>query len=187
MNKDKNNGFTLIEIIVVIAIIAILAAVAVPRLTGYSQTAKTTRNLASAESVFTAALTYDTLILKKGAIPGYPKAGYPTALETNPLEDGYNPGPNDIDSYIDDSKITVISGAGQPGTNVWGHKAPTEYGEVCVHIIRPGGTYRGAGLIDEYDKDLYIVEMYDPTAEKINSGSEENVRYYIYPEVERSN
>lgn len=49
MRKMLNNkkGFTLIELIVVIAIIAILAAVAVPKLSGFQDSAKDKRDLSN--------------------------------------------------------------------------------------------------------------------------------------------
>jgi type IV pilus assembly protein PilA len=40
LKKKRKGGFTLIELIVVIAILAILAAVAIPRLAGFSDSAK---------------------------------------------------------------------------------------------------------------------------------------------------
>ncbi|WP_156300552.1 prepilin-type N-terminal cleavage/methylation domain-containing protein [Streptobacillus canis] len=43
MNRKKNKGFTLIEIITVIAIIAILASVAVPKITKYIDRANETK------------------------------------------------------------------------------------------------------------------------------------------------
>ena len=38
--KEKNHGFTLVELIVVIVILAILAAILVPQLLGYIDKAK---------------------------------------------------------------------------------------------------------------------------------------------------
>ena len=53
--KANKKGFTLIEMIVVIAIIGILAAILVPSMVGYLQTAKDSKNLANAKTVYTAA------------------------------------------------------------------------------------------------------------------------------------
>lgn len=49
--RKKKKGFTLIELIIVIAILAILAAVALPRLSGFTTSAKEKADIANAKTI----------------------------------------------------------------------------------------------------------------------------------------
>ncbi len=143
MNGKKKNGFTLIELIVVIAIIAILAAVALPRMSGYTQTAKKSKIEASAENVYRAALAYDAAKLK-------------ASTNTN-----INFSQDDIGPYLS-SNVSIVSGKGQPNTNTYGHYTGTlKDGEACVHLLRPGDIYTAAGFPknNPATEDTYIIEM----------------------------
>ena len=55
--ERKNNGFTLVELIVVLAILAVLAGLLVPSLTGYIDKAKKAKSLANARGFLNAAQT----------------------------------------------------------------------------------------------------------------------------------
>ena len=55
MYRNKEKGFTLVELIVVLAILATLAAIMVPSLTGYIDKANDTKLISMAKSIHTAA------------------------------------------------------------------------------------------------------------------------------------
>lgn len=55
----KNKGFTIVELIVVMAIIAILVLMAVPTMQKYIKNAKLTAVLATAETIYNAAIAYE--------------------------------------------------------------------------------------------------------------------------------
>lgn len=65
--KQRQQGFTLIELIVVIVIIAILAAVAMPRFTGLQRDARIAKlNAARGAVVATTALVHATVLARNG-------------------------------------------------------------------------------------------------------------------------
>jgi type IV pilus assembly protein PilA len=59
MKSKKKKGFTLVELIAVIAILGILAAVIVPRVTGYSDRARASKEKANAASIINAIEIYN--------------------------------------------------------------------------------------------------------------------------------
>lgn len=73
-NVKNRKGFTLIELIVVIAILAILAAIAIPRLAGFTESARQSSDkesaalLANAAAMYVASHADDTVPLTDAAL-----------------------------------------------------------------------------------------------------------------------
>lgn len=56
IKKNNKKGFTLIELVIVIAILAILALILVPAISKYVENANTSKNQASARTIYTNAV-----------------------------------------------------------------------------------------------------------------------------------
>ncbi len=80
----KNQGFTLIELMIVVAILGILAAVAIPAFMNYIKKSKTSEAAISVKSMYTGAVTYysDEHTPSIGAAPVAPQ--FPSAGGTAP-------------------------------------------------------------------------------------------------------
>ena len=80
IKKNNKKGFTLIELVIVIAILAILALILVPAISKYVENANTTKNQASARTIYTnAVLANATTQYAEGATIDIKKAALITA------------------------------------------------------------------------------------------------------------
>lgn len=67
--REKNKGFTLVELIVVLVILAILAAILVPALLGYIDSARSKQTVLNARSAMTAAQAEMSTIYASTDVP----------------------------------------------------------------------------------------------------------------------
>lgn len=138
-NKNKNSGFTLIEIMVVLVIMGVMAALIVPRVMGSTDQARKVATKADINSIMQSLKLYkldniryptnqqglDALVTKSTIAPipnNYKDGGYLEKLPTDPWGNSYqylNPGRHgEIDVYsfgADDNKT-----AGEDGNGIIG-------------------------------------------------------------------
>ncbi len=146
-------GFTILEVIITMSIISILMLAAVPSFLNYLSDARELQLDISATTINKAVIAYDLMYLQ-GTVNG----NTPAKLSEN-----------EIGGYISgDIKIVSEFNISSTGT---GHHKPSEEGEVCIHILRPGSTYSSAGVRTPITETQYLLEMYD-----VNTG---NTRVYI--------
>ncbi len=155
VKSKSKKGFTLIELIVVIAIIAILAAVALPRMSGYTETAKASNRLTEATTVYNAAAAYDASAI----IPKNSSANY--TFSTGDLENSMS------------NSITIT-----------GSDDPTGEGQYAVTVYRknsttalPSTTFVNTTTAPSLDNgDVYVVTTWNPAANSNAGGLE----YYAW-------
>ncbi len=177
--KNKNKGFTIVELIVVMAIIGVLVLIAVPTLDKYLDNAEEVDRQAALRATYAATVAY---------------------YATNPLpEEGYlNPSEGMLTEYTE-TDYMVVSGKkdGEPPNvsekpeyvNKYGHFEWSSYNGadkdklMCVHIIPEGNVYADAGFTDDNPAptNTIIIEMYDPKDKVKDDGKEPNIAYYKFP------
>jgi len=94
-NKQKESGFTIVELLVVIVVIGILAAITIVSYTGITAKANGTANKSNANSVLSAALTFyaespTNVFPATAATPGATLPNFNTATSTSKLPSGIN-------------------------------------------------------------------------------------------------
>ena len=89
--KNKQRGFTIVELLIVIVVIAILAAITVVAYNGIQQRADNTKRVAAAREWYKRIQTYIAMngTYPPGALNNHAclGTGYPTDLDVNPDED----------------------------------------------------------------------------------------------------
>ena len=131
MKSRKNQGFTLIELIIVIAIIAILSAIAVPKFITYRERANIlvmASNLKSFEKAF---ITYNFMT-----------GGFPNDCHLPP-PDNLPPGAG-MENYLD---ATLWSTSPYLGGN-YNWEGPDNYAYAGISIFNTTATSRQLGILD---------------------------------------
>ena len=100
--KHKEQGFSLIELLIVVAIILIIAAMAIPNLLRARIAANESSAVSSIRTINTAEITYQT---------GYPNVGYAAALGNLGGANPCTPSPTSA-CLIDNSLATASPGSG---------------------------------------------------------------------------
>lgn len=155
VKKQKQKGFTLVELIVVLVILSILAALLVPSLTGYIQKTHKTRVLAETRMVHTAV---QTTVSEYYGTDKWAKYGEYLGQDSAGLKDKYYLADKKADTSTQDGKekkarydqIVKLAEVSENKCSFMGYF--TEDGKVQLIIYKDGKGYVGIyfGETDEY-------------------------------------
>lgn len=169
VKKQKQKGFTLVELIVVLVILSILAALLVPSLTGYIQKTHKTKVLAETRMVHTAV---QTTVSEYYGTDKWAKYGEYLGLESVPISKYYL-ADKKADTSTQDGKekkaryeeIVKLAEVSESKCSFMGYF--TEDGKVQLIIYKDGKGYVGIyfGETDEYiaykEQELKNLTVYD--------------------------
>ena len=170
VKKQKQKGFTLVELIVVLVILSILAALLVPSLTGYIEKTHKTKVLAETRMVHTAV---QTTVSEYYGTDKWAKYGEYLGQDSAGLKDKYYLADKKADTSTQDGKekkarydeIVKLAEVSENKCSFMGYF--TEDGKVQLIIYKDGKGYVGIyfGETDEYiaykEQELKNLTVYD--------------------------
>ncbi|WP_294761299.1 type II secretion system protein [uncultured Gemmiger sp.] len=170
VKKQKQKGFTLVELIVVLVILSILAALLVPSLTGYIEKTHKTKVLAETRMVHTAV---QTTVSEYYGTDKWAKYGEYLGQDSEALKDKYYLADKNASTATEDGKekkarydqIVKLAEVSESKCSFMGYF--TQDGKVQLIIYKDGKGYVGIyfGETNEYiaykEQELKNLAMYD--------------------------